>query len=783
MTPRCRFVRVLASLPFALSLLLACSSPAGGSADLADAGLDAVDDLEASDVAPDVSPDVPPDLSGDLGPLPDWPARPALIATPADKAAVLARANVSPWSDWLTALRASAGTDCVPDTSDTWDVGAESTLAGTAQAAATLAWLYDDADAAARARDCLAAVRTDWETSNGLNHQMAGFSIPSAVAWDLLAGTALFPPDEAAAARDRLVEINRKFYERTVQDPAVRYGSLTVTQNNIALRTSAAMAYVALCFPDQPGNREILEFGAGEIDYLWGPDGRYLQADGVASEEPFYFGYGFPPPLALALAMRRAWPADGWLRRTCLNRNPKDPWAPLQCTEGQPWRWQDPLAPPGANPHADRFWGSFDWSLDHRLPSGLRSTTGDGRLRTQSAGLLLAGLSGNGRYAWDARHSPDGTVDMSRGLDLTLQHLVEVAALPPEAPPAWTSRAHAVSGHVTLRSGWDPDARWLLLLAESGPARKTLHDHADGTSFAFAAYGEYLLLDTGYYKPSAAANALTAAPPAHSVLLIDGAAGPAKGLLNAWGDTDAALDLFVDGSALDYAEVHEAYQKSTVHRSAVLVRDRYVVLADRVETTVTSPRTHAWRVHGYAGYDSGGAYALDQGATFERPGAGVRVAVASTAGQPQVQEPSYVQGEVPHVHDLGDGTTHHAVADAAVQAVAPGFLVVLAPWKAGAAATDPSGPLATTRLASADGAAAWLVQGTFGTDVVWLRDPGGPQTLALPDGTTLSTDADLVVVNPADGLLLHRGGTGVTWDGVLHAGAETAADLFVHDLP
>ena len=791
----------------AVSLLLSlapagCGGNASGSADLPP---DAP--TEATDVAPDASLDLPadpatdtvPDPAAELatevpgefpdqiaddvpsepGPLPAWPDRPALATRPDRKAAIKTRAGNPPWNDFVTRIRGAATPTCVEDTHEAWDIGVHSSNAGIAQGNAILAWLFDDDAAAAKARDCFRFVRTDWETSQGLNHAMAPFSIPFAIAWDLLAGTTFFPAAEADEARARLLAVNEKFYDRTVLDPFNRLSMIGVTQNNITIRTSAAMAYVALTFPDAPRSREILDFGAGELAFLWGPDGRYIGDDGVVSEEPFYFGYGFPPALAFFLAMRNAWPANGILYRDCINRNDVDPWAPIDCTGGAPYAWEDPLAVPGANAHADRFWGAFDWSLDHRMPSGFRSTTGDGRLRTQNAGLLLAALSGRGRYAWDARHVPGGDVDLGRGLDLAPQHLFDIADAPVDVEPPAGSTAHLVSGHVTLRSGWGPDDLWVLFLGESGPARKALHDHVDGTSFALAAYGEYLLLDSGYYKPNSLDNAVTADAPAHNVVLVDGQGAPDKGILNDWGDADASVDRFFTGPGLDYAEISQSYRQTTFHRAMMQVRNRYVVVADRLETTATATREHTWRVSGFAGYDSGGSYALDaEGATFQRTTAGVRVAIASTAGAPDVREPPYVEGAAPHVHDIGDDpqTSHHAVADAVVTALAPGFLAILAPWKVGAADGAPEALLSVTLLASGAGSAAWTVTGAFGgTDVIWLRATDGPASLDLPGGKTISTDAQLVLVNQADGLLMYRGGTGVTWNGMVHT-APAAGD-------
>jgi hypothetical protein len=746
------------------------------------------DDIAATDTTPDIATDATDDAAVDTnddpGPLPPWPERPALVTRPDRKAAILARLDGAPWDEIIGRIRSTAGGTCAPDTNTNWSSGVHRTNGAIAQANAVLAWLLDDEAAAAKTRDCFMLIRTDWETSEAENHTMPEFQIPFTVAWDLMAGTAFFPAEIAEDARARLVSINEKFFDKNVLDDFVRWSTLTVTHNNITIRSTSGMAYVALAFPDAARSREILDFAAGELEYLWGPDGRYIGEDGVVSEEPFYFGYGFSPPLAFFLAMRNTWPTDGVLHRNCINRNDVDPWAPINCTNGDHFAWEDPLAAPGANAHSDRFWKAFDWSLDHRMPSGLRSTTGDGKARVQTCGLLLASLSGRGRYAWDSFHNINNDVQMNRGLDMTPQHLFEIVEMPAEEEPSWTSAAHLTSGHVTMRSGWGPDDLWILILGESGAARKTLHDHADGTSYALAAYGEYLLLDAGYYKPNAMKNAVTADSPSHNVILIDGKGAPQRGLLNDWGDTDAFVNQFVDGTNLDFTDVTQTYQQTTINRAMIMVRDRYAVVADTTETLVNGPREHTWRVNGFSGYDSGGTYSIDlESATFEKPAAGIRVGIAATDGAPDIHEPAYEQNKAPHVHDIGDSpyTTHHAVADASINAVAPGFLAILAPWKIGATDGTAEAPLTLTRLASEAGSAAWAVTGVFGTDIIWMRTPDAPDSLTIPGDKEISTDAALVIVNLQDGLLMYRGGTGVSWDSVLHTAASAGEDLAIND--
>jgi rhamnogalacturonyl hydrolase YesR len=727
-----------------------------------------VDQADEADVAPETIPadtltdaETLIDTISDPGPLPAWPDRPALVTRPDRKAAILARLDQEPWAGILAGIRNSAAQACADDTGSEWGSGVFGRNGQIAQAAATVAWLFDDAAAAATAIDCFSRIRTDWETNTvwDMNISMADGQITYAVAWDLMAGTTMFPETDAAEARRRMLEINQKFYERYVLDDFQRWSALTVSQNNHPIRTTSSMGFVALAFPDQPGSREILDFAASELAYLWGPTGRYIGDDGVVSEEPFYFGFGFPPALAFFLAMRTAWPADALLFRNCINRNNVDPWAPIDCLDGQPFEWEDPLAAPGSNPHADRFWAAFDWSLDHRMPSGLRSAVGDGKMRVQNAGLLLTALSGRGRYAWDSRHNEHGDLSMTRGLNLSVQHLFEVTQAPTDVQPFWSSTAHMTSGHAVLRSGWGPDDLWIVLLGESGAARKTLHDHADGTSFAMSAYGEHLLMDTGYFKPIELNNAVTADAPSHSLVLIDGQAAPKRGLLNDWGDADASIDLFHDGQALDLAVASQSYQQATIHRSMLMVRNRYALVADRIESLVNGPREFAWRVHGYAGYDSGGTYSVDStGATFVKQKAGIRVSIGSTVGAPTVAEPPYVDGQAPHSHSIASESGHgsHAVADATINAVAPSFLAVLAPYQVAAADGTRDAPLTVTRIASSGGSAAWTITGTHGTDLAWMRDPSGPDTLEV-NGRTVHSDAGFVLL-ALDGSLAYLDG-------------------------
>jgi hypothetical protein len=177
-----------------------------------------------------------------------------------------------------------------------------------------------------------------------------------------------------------------------------------------------------------------------------------------------------------------------------------------------------------------------------------------------------------------------------------------------------------------------------------------------------------------------------------------------------------------------------------------------VVVADHLATERTDARAHTFRLHGWAGYGSGGTFAVAaDGATWERTAAGVVAHVASTAPGLVVGEPTFVDLAAPHVHEFDDDrtVTTHGVMDATAMAVAPGFLTVLVPYRVGAPDGEGDGRLDVEALDLGPGVVAWNVSNGEVSDLVILRGPGAPTTLTLPLDIPLETDARLVILRYA----------------------------------
>jgi hypothetical protein len=63
--------------------------------------------------------------------------------------------------------------------------------------------------------------------------------------------------------------------------------------------------------------------------------------------------------------------------------------------------------------------------------------------------------------------------------------------------PTETNIAFPYAGHYVMRSGWDPEDRFLIL--DGGP-HGTNHQHEDALNFEMFAYGEHLITDPGIYR-------------------------------------------------------------------------------------------------------------------------------------------------------------------------------------------------------------------------------------------------------------------------------------------
>ena len=616
-----------------------------------------------------------------------------------------------------------------------WDAGLHGDNAEIAMFNAFIAWLQDDAEAAARSIAAMEMLETNWDdhTQWGINIRMPESLMHYTAAWDFLMATEFFSQEQSQAIEEKLTAITEQFYDYYVLDPFFRGLALEVAQNNHPIRTAACIGFIGLAFQDHPKAKEWLDWAVSELDYLMGPGGQYVQVDGSVSEGPHYFSFGFAPTVAFFIAVDNRQDPETLYNRNCINRSDLDPWTGHGCTDDEVFTYPSPI-------RSEFMHAVLDWSLSIRLPQGHRAPIADSPLRNQAAQALFVHYGAPQHHLWDWSSNPNDPYKIRGGHDLSISHLAYVQPSTNAEPPSWKNRFLPDGGMANFRSGWQTDDRVLMLMGESGAARKTLHDHVDGTSFVMGAYGELLVTDTGYYKPNERDNAVTANASSHNVILIDGKGAPAKGILNAWGGADAFIENTLETQNLAYAESRQTYEDTQIIRGVVFVRERYFVMADQLTSEDTANREYRYRTHAYAGYDLGGEVILQEhGPHIQRDTGALEIFTACTAGLCTVEEPSYTPLYLPHVHKLNSEAGDHKVTDSVTTANAPDFLTVLAPYQIGQT-SGLHAPLTVTAIEVSHGA-AWLIENAGHRDVAWTRETGAPETLELPTGETISTDA------------------------------------------
>jgi Heparinase II/III-like protein len=680
--------------------------------------------------------------TGSTGLPPRPTTAPSLIVLPEDKPRILERIEREPFQSLLAKIQQSAAREHVDLPADTFD-SAEQSNGSTALAAAFLAWLFDDDAMAEKSRDFMRQLSDNYESKRDidLDIRMADVAMGYSFALDLLRGAKMIPKQEADELERKLTTLIGAFYENYVLDAIQRLWSIQLTQNNHPIRTACSIATVAMAFPDHPDADVWANWAFSELDHLWGPTGHYVMKDGGVCEGSLYYRFAFAPSLALSLAWRNRVGEPREFQRDCTNRPNDFHWADHGCVDGTPFVFHNLI-------DQERFQLTSDWFFSLRMPDGQRPPIEDASPKRDNGGAIMAGILDRPDLLWDWYNDEQNT---SGGMDLAIQHLAylpDVEQLPP-APPTWRSRVMPDAGHAVFRSGWGADDIWSLLIAEHGDSRLTVHDHIDNRSVQLFAYGEYLLIDTGYYKPDMMNNAVTAQEGSHSVLMIEDEPVPPKGLIVEFGDTDAFLRNEYIGEQIAYAEAQQPIDVSTIERGVALWRNRYQIIFDRVTTPVTEPRLHTWRLHGNAGYDSGGAFTLeatDNHARWERASAGVDVYLAAAddtiALGLALGEPPFEALKPPHVHKCESEASHHAVLDGTITSVAPVFAGLAIPYRVGS--TDGEGPLTVTMIEPVEPSPAltgWVVTYAGQRDLVVGRAPGAPETFTLSTGESISTDA------------------------------------------
>ncbi|MFT5682688.1 MAG: hypothetical protein ACI8RZ_003612 [Myxococcota bacterium] len=541
--------------PLVLPLLLGCSSetarPSTDDTDI-DPTLDSDGD-GITDVVELAEETDPHDPASATAWHPEWTDRPRLLTD----AAGLERLQeaLTDKDEPTVTLSARLVDRCAATPAKDDETLASATGNGNIALACAVVYLGGDAKAGMKSAEILATFPT--EVSIGLEDVFytdlrAGQGVLQGIrAWDLLLAIGYPEGYDADDAGERLHALGDSLWTFYVED----YPQwLDYAQNNHNTKFASMLGALGMGAWDDPRSARYVNFAASELprfrDYLLTDDGGY-------GEGPSYLVYAMESELPFMVALDR-WLGDETMlvRHTCVHDPDPD------CTET--------LIEHGSPLRDERICTAFDRFVEQMMPAGYAPNTDDSNLATAHLGLV-AGLCGSPYAAWGWEFQAT-EYDASGSVDVTADTLLAWPDAPVGSAPPIEPILRADAGWAVLRSGWERDSAYALLVAENGLARESGggHEHPDNLSFLWATGGHYLLLDSGYGNWSGRGEVSQAE--AHSLFLVGGE-GPTT-------DDDAWIDDAWSEGDLQIARGHTTYRGLVWQRTLVLVGETALILWD-----------------------------------------------------------------------------------------------------------------------------------------------------------------------------------------------------------
>jgi len=400
-----------------------------------------------------------------------------------------------------------------------------------------------------------------------------------------------------------------------------------------------------------------------------------------------------------------------------------------------------------------------EWMIKIRQPDGTHPPFDDSNQGGYFNGMM-AGVHGDGVFAWDWLNAPGAPLVTESCADLTVDMIVGFDDTLPALEPEWNpTQFMPEAGQAVMRSGWGTDDTYLLFLAENGKAREMgyAHEHPDGLSFILYAEGETLAMDSGYIKWDD--HDLVRHADNHNLVLVDGQGPSSPTVVGVGGKTDAFFSDYFTTGFMDYCAAWTEHNSTTHHRDLLFPGRRFVLVADTLEGW-DADHTYQWLLHGNGGGSTEGAFSLTgEGGVWQIGDARLDAAVTSTESAPSLR--SY---EDYHGFSYGQIETHQVLeASAAGRDVR--FLSLLCP-------SPSAGPLPSLAVyPDGEGRAVGVISEADRTAAAYFVSPdlsGLPWAAAglsgHPEFPDLSTDADLVylAVDSGSGDILEAFGRAVT---------------------
>ena len=206
----------------------------------------------------------------------------------------------------------------------------------------------------------------------------------------------------------------------------------------------------------------------------------------------------------------------------------------------------------------------FEYNLYVQMPDGRTPSLNDGNMGSVTRSMATAyGLYQDPTFQWAAARGATGT------------------------PPDHASHHFPYAGQMVMRSGWEPDAAYLIM--DAGPYGYG-HQHEDKLGIMVHALGKVQIIDPGNYHYDASPwRYYTIDTPAHNTIMVDGLPQRRRdGLRSEYiVDEPPPANVWLSSDKLDYAagQYDQGYgdkrQVEVVHRrEVVFVKPDYWLVID-----------------------------------------------------------------------------------------------------------------------------------------------------------------------------------------------------------
>ncbi len=585
----------------------------------------------------------PADPGSALAYHPEWNQWPRLVFGPESLEALRSRAANPPYpADYFWQICQGAANATPASHLDSYLPTQEYYRSRTSKNAAFVALMTEDEGVAQRALDTLLTLNPNVHEV-GFDHPEYDMSVIFGAdaleqylqTYDFLMGLPGFNPDGMAQGRERLLDLLNQ-YEANLTGGAMLV-MIASAQNNHTIKATAAMGMGGLVFNDNPDAARRVNRAVTDIHYyltqlLVSPEGGY--AEGIS-----YFLYAMENYLPFLVAQGRLTQGAQWhYRNYFLYRDP----------EGEEVEILPDLR---THPTMEAL---HEWLLAVRMPNR-HSPNFDDSQSLPLPGVFMAGALNDPLFACHLTDAEPHLEDSSHGVELA----ADTFALwsqdwSPVALDWEPNQCAPEAGTCVLRTGWDVDDTYLLLLGEHGAMVKEggQHEHPDANHITFFAHERPILMDGGYIRWSD--KNLVDKPQNHNIVLVDGLGPPDPDYFTPGSDT-FITDFQVDGTVSSASSATE-YADSQLKRTVALVGYDLVVVAD--EFSGVQPRDFEVIWHGNGGgtnpfsfeeLEGGGSYLLDTTSVWLRG--------TSTLGAPGIDHQVMM-----HSFEYADKFEHEALS-------------------------------------------------------------------------------------------------------------------------